>query len=185
MRADKTNGDIEIRLRKVAQLLDTLDPSPFREGRLAIGAEEYILGKVKDLPKNQPIRIVVYVPADEAARYPSSEISAVITSHFAYCTIAESKWIRELFRTGRRALLIGFATLSVCLFMAWHVSLNLPARPLTRILHESFVILGWVSMWKPVDIFLYEWLPLFRRRTLFNRLSVAEVVVRSSPANAS
>ena len=83
----------------------------------------------------------------------------------------ESEDLRELFRYGRKALLIGFVTLSVCLFLAWYVSYNLPTRPVTRLMQESFVILGWVSMWRPIEIFLYDWLPLARRRKLFQRLS--------------
>ena len=39
------------------------------------------------------------------------------------------------------------------------------------------MILGWVSMWRPIEIFLYYWLPHVRRRKLFDRLSDAAVVV--------
>ena len=101
-----------------------------------------------------------------------------MTQHFASSANAKSRKIRELFRTGRGAGLIGFATLATCLFLAWHVTENLPARPITRILQESFVILGWVSIWKPLEMFLYEWLPPDRRRRLFRRLAAAEVVIR-------
>lgn len=177
MRTEKRGGDIEIRLGAFSQFF-TLEPSPFREGRLTEEAEEYLLQRVKDLPKNEPIRLVIHLPVDEAARHSPSDIAAAVTGHFTTCAAAESKSIRELFRTGRRAALIGFATLSVCLFLAWHITNTLPARPITRILQESFVILGWVSMWKPIEMFLYDWLPPGRRRRLFRRLAAAEVIVR-------
>ena len=178
MRAEKTGGDIEIRLRDLSHLFIGPDPSPFREGNLTPEAEEYFLQKTKDLPKNQPVRIVIHLPADEAARHSPPDIAAAMTHHFASSANAESRKLRELFRTGRGAGLIGFATLATCLFLAWHVTENLPARPITRILQESFVILGWVSIWKPLEIFLYEWLPPDRRRRLFRRLAAAEVVIR-------
>ena len=107
-----------------------------------------------------------------------SDIAIAMTGHFVSSASAESKKIRELFRAGRGAGLIGFATLATCLLLAWHVTENLPARPITRIVQESFVILGWVSIWKPLEMFLYEWLPPDRRRRLFLRLAAAEVVVR-------
>ena len=178
VRAEKTGGDIEIRLRDLSQLFTDLDPSPFREGSLTTEAVEYLLLKAKELPEKQPVRIVIHLPAAEATERSAAGIAAAMTSHFASRANAESKKMSELFRAGRRAGLIGFATLATCLLLAWHVTENLPARPITRIVQESFVILGWVSIWKPLEMFLYEWLPPDRRRRLFLRLAAAEIVVR-------
>ncbi|UEM24639.1 hypothetical protein JL100_031015 (plasmid) [Skermanella mucosa] len=178
---ERTGGDIDIRLGRLSQLFTDVDPSPFREGTLTAEADEYLLLKAKELPANQRLRIVIHLPAAEAAGESgrsASDIAAAMTGHFAASANVESKRIRELFRAGRRAGLIGFATLATCLLLAWHVTENLPARPITRIVQESFVILGWVSIWKPLEMFLYEWLPPDRRRRLFQRLAAAEVVVR-------
>jgi hypothetical protein len=178
MQAEKAGGDIEIRLRNLSQILTDLDPSPFREGSLTTEAVEYLLLKAKELPEKQPVRIIIHLPAAEAAERSAANIAATMTSHFDWCAKVESKKISEVFRAGRRAGLIGFATLATCLLLAWHVTENLPARPITRIVQESFVILGWVSIWKPLEMFLYEWMPPDRRRRLFLRLAAAEVVVR-------
>jgi hypothetical protein len=37
------------------------------------------------------------------------------------------------------------------------------------------VIGGWVAMWRPLEIFLYDWWPILAERKLFDRLSVAPV----------
>jgi hypothetical protein len=179
MRTETANSAIEIRLRELGQLFNTFEASPFHEGIIAPEAEEYLLQRVKDLPKNQPVRIVLHLPAAEAAQHSPADIAAALASHFADRATAESKGIHELFRNGRRAALIGFVTLSICLFLAWHITNTMPARPITRILQESFVILGWVSMWKPIEMFLYDWLPPSRRQRLLERLAAAEVIVRS------
>jgi hypothetical protein len=34
-----------------------------------------------------------------------------------------------------------------------------------------------VALWRPAEIFLYEWLPIARRRALLARLARAEVTV--------
>ncbi|MGZ8396811.1 MAG: hypothetical protein ACXWVB_09250, partial [Rhodoplanes sp.] len=119
-RMEKSGGDIEIRLRAFSQLF-TLESPPFREESLVPEAEDYLLQRVKDLPKNQSVRIVIHLPAGEAAQHSPSHIAAVMTSHFVSGARAESKTISELFRVGRRAASIGFATWSVCLFLAWHI----------------------------------------------------------------
>jgi ABC-type spermidine/putrescine transport system permease subunit I len=104
----------------------------------------------------------------------------VIAAHFREAARTESQDISELFRSGRKALLIGLLILSLCLFLAWYFTYHVTQRPMTRLIQESFVILGWVSMWKPIEIFLYEWLPIARRRRLFLRISSANVTSRSS-----
>ncbi|MDW7554587.1 MULTISPECIES: hypothetical protein [Azospirillum] len=183
MLVEKKSGAIDVRLSHLSQLFESVDPSPFCEGRLTSGAEEYFLRRVKEQPLDQPVRIVIHLPAKEMTRSPPFDVAAALTEHFAACAAGESKRIREAIRTWRQAALIGFVVLSICLFLAWHISNNLPPRPMTRILQESFVILGWVSVWKPIETFLYELLPPGRQRRqhLLLRLSSAEVVVSGAP----
>jgi hypothetical protein len=37
------------------------------------------------------------------------------------------------------------------------------------------VIGGWVAMWRPLEIFLYDWWPIQAERKLFDRLSIMPV----------
>jgi hypothetical protein len=170
-----SNGTITVPLRDIAQLLDP-DPAPFRQGIVTPEAEDYILRAAKKLPENEPIRIVVDLPGGTEP-YAPADIADKISGHFRSAADEETRDVRELFRYGRKALLIGVLTLSACLFLAWYFYEKLPQRPITRLMQESFVILGWVSMWRPIEIFLYDWLPHVRRRKLFDRLSNAAVVV--------
>jgi hypothetical protein len=171
-----SNGTITVPLRDIAQLLDP-DPAPFRQGIVTPEAEDYILRAAKKLPGNEPIRIVVDLPGGTEP-YSSADIADKISKNFRSAAEEETRDVRELFRYGRKALLIGVLTLSACLFLAWFFYEKLPQRPITRLMQESFVILGWVSMWRPIEIFLYDWLPHVRRRKLFDRLSDAAVVVK-------
>lgn len=176
-------GDgIVIRLRSLSQLFTSLDPSPFREGELTTDAEEYLIRKVSELPDSQPVRIVIHLPAEDAMPRPPSDISTALTGHFARCAAIEAKKAREAFRAWRQGTGIGFVVLATCLFLAWHITNTFPARPVTRIFQESFVILGWVAMWKPIETLLYDLLPpaRHRRRHVLQRLSNAEVVVARS-----
>ena len=49
--------------------------------------------------------------------------------------------ISEMFLGGRKALLIGLFTLSLCMFLAWYFTYHVTQRPITRLIQESFVIL--------------------------------------------
>jgi hypothetical protein len=47
-----------------------------------------------------------------------------------------------------------------------------------HIVAEGLLIVGWVAMWGPLDIFLYGWWPIHGRCKLFDRLARLEVEMR-------
>ena len=170
-------GRIELKLRKVSQLFHTLDPSPFRDSDLALEAEEYIVDRALELPKAAPIEIVIHLPCDEFSQSSASDIADAIKGYFGLRIRDVSREMRELFKTGRFSLVVAVGVLSFCLLLAWGIGLRLKEGHVSHILQESFVIIGWVAIWHPSNIFLYSWPPLARRRKLFRRLSEAIVTV--------
>ena len=178
----EATGRIELKLSKVSQLFHTLDPSPFRESDLALEAEEYIVEWALELPKNAPIEIVIHLPWDEFSQPSASDVSRAVKSYFGLRSNGVSREMRELFKTGRLSLVVAIIILSSSLLLAWQIG-NLKEGPVYQILQESFVILGWVAIWKPSDIFLYSWPPLARRRKLFRRLAEATVTVDGEAPN--
>jgi hypothetical protein len=46
-----------------------------------------------------------------------------------------------------------------------------------RVLKESLLIGGWVAMWRPMQVFLYDWWPLVRRGRIYRSLGNAIVHV--------
>jgi len=55
------------------------------------------------------------------------------------------------------------------------------------IVREGLTICGWVAMWKPLEIYLYDWWPLLEERRRFDRLSRMRVRITSegSPTRSS
>ena len=45
------------------------------------------------------------------------------------------------------------------------------------VVSESLLIGGWVAMWKPLEVFLYEWWPIRAEARLYTRLSEMPVRV--------
>lgn len=52
--------------------------------------------------------------------------------------------------------------------------------PFAHLVQESFVIVGWVVIWRPVEIFLYDWIPLVRRRKLYRPLAASKATAVSA-----
>ena len=175
---------IEIRVNDVAQLFHTLDPFPFREKDLAGEAEDYIVDWAREMPGDRPIRIVIHVPDTEQQGKASGDLEEAFGRYFAGRAIVLQRDLNELFRVGRRSLLIGASILAACLLAAHLAAGFLVETTFRRLAEESFLILGWVANWRPLEIFLYDWWPLARRRDLYHRLSAAPVETKPYPLNA-
>jgi hypothetical protein len=171
-------ANIELRVEKIAQLFDTLDPLPFRDRDLDRDAEEFIVGWARELPTSAAIHITVHVPVSETGGEHARELGRAIASYFDSRAKAVSNDLKELFRVGRYSLAIGLVVLAMCVTASHFVAGVEPSVGLGRFLEESLIILGWVANWRPIEIFLYEWYPLVRRRSLFRRLAAAEVQLR-------
>jgi hypothetical protein len=178
-----TDEVIEVRVDDIAQLFHTLDPFPFRERDLDREAEEYIVGWARELDAHQPIKIVVHFPETEAQTKAARELGAAFGRYFSYRADGLQRDLNEMFRVGRRSFAIGVPILIVCLAFAHLAAGYLIETPFKRLVEESFLILGWVANWRPLEIFLYDWWPLARRRDLYRRLSAA--TVESKPYQAA
>ena len=175
------SNTIEIHLRTADQLFNLLDPSPFRERDLDEKAERYIVGYARELKTKGPFKIIVTLPQEACASPFAQHIPEAIHNYFAYRAGLLRQDRRELLRNGRRFLAIGLVVLALC-FLAIK-ALNLPPdpSPFQRLMEQSLLILGWVANWRPIEIFLYEWLPLYRQIKLYDRIAASETKLLPVP----
>lgn len=169
---------IELRVDNIAQLFHTLDPFPFRERDLDKEVEEFIVGWARELTTGRAITIVIHLPEASAQTKAARELEEALRGYFAHHADAVQREINELFRIGRRSLAIGASILIACLLLAHFAGGFLADSPFKRLVEESFLILGWVANWRPLEIFLYDWLPPARLRDLYRRLAAANVELR-------
>lgn len=174
----KENAVIEVRIRELAQLFNSFDPSPFYERDLDREAEEYIVGWARELPSDAPLRIIVHLPEEEARKVQERGLATTLANYFAERAAMQQRELNELFRVGRRYLLIGSLVLIVCLLGSQMARTHLGSGPMEAVVAESLILVGWVANWKPIETFLYDWWPFKRRRDLYRRLARATVDIR-------
>lgn len=177
------SATIELRLREVTQLFDTLDPSPFREQDLSRSAEEYIVESARELHTRTPSGVIIYL--DQPASQPDEEraVGDAIRTHFARRTRLLRRSLFQLLRRGLFSLAIAVAFLGVLLATAQLAGVVGAERGFGTVVRESLLIVGWVAMWRPLEIFLYDWWPIAGEQRLHDRLSRIEVrIVRASSA---
>jgi hypothetical protein len=175
---------IEIRVDQIAQLFDTLDPMPFHQKGLDRNAEDYIVGWARELPRELEIRILLHLPADEIRRHQVRAIEASLRNFFAYRAELTGRELKDLLRVGRQALAIGLLMLGLCFLTAQLVVTRASDGVFADLARESLLILGWVANWRPLEIFLYDWWPIVRRRDLYRRLAQTHVAFIEAPSTA-
>lgn len=173
---------IEIRVDAASQLFNTFDPFPFHERDLDRDAEEYIVGWAREMGHQEPLTIVVHLPPGEERSAAASGLQASLRRFFAYRADVLGRDLKEFFRIGRIALLVGLSVLSLCLAASQLLADWATTSYFHRLVSESLIIVGWVANWRPLEIFLYDWWPLWRRRNLYRRLAEATVTIKPNGA---
>ena len=169
---------IEMRLSRLAQLFNSLDPSPFHERDLDHDAEEYIIGSAEEIARQRPLRLVIHLPADQVPQSGPHDLGETIHNYFSYRAAHEERRLRTLFRDGRIALVTGLIFLLCCMVLR-ELAFSFEPGAVSDIVGEGMLIIGWVAMWRPLEIFLYEWVPIRRRCRILAKLVKMPVVVEA------
>ena len=175
---------IEVRIREVRQLFDAMDPSPFREKDLDPIAEEYIVESLKELPSRAPCTLVIHLDQPTGLPDEAILIAEAVRVHFARRAQVLQRDLRRLMRRGVISLVIGIAFLVAIFGIVRLVGQLLGESAVAVLSREGLIIVGWVAMWRPLEIFLYDWWPILGDKRIRERLSRVDVkVIPGRPRN--
>jgi hypothetical protein len=165
------SGVIEVHLADMNQIFNSIDPSPFQEKDLDRNAEEFIVSWARELPKERPLALLVQLDKPAVTAAVCDVLRDAVRTYFKNRSAQTKRRLSQLFRTGQTSLVIGLLFLAACLVAGdWLLRLY-PASHVVNIVREGLMIVGWVAMWRPLKIFLYDWWPIRSERRLYNRLS--------------
>lgn len=167
---------VEVRLDNLRQFFNSMDPSPFYERDLDPDAEHYIVSWAEEFPHAEPVALVLHVDAPEAAAQQVM-VEGAVHSHFSNQARLAGLEFRHLLRIGARSLVIGLGVLALCLALSGTLARD--GGTAGDIVRQSLLIGGWVAMWHPMQIYLYGWWPLLRRRRTYEKLAQMPVEIRS------
>jgi hypothetical protein len=176
-KAPTHTGTIKLRLRDVSQLFNSMDPSPFIEKDLDDEAVEFILDWAEEFPPDARLKLRVYLE-QWPEENPTELIRQAVHNYFTHRAEIADLEFRHLMRQGRTTLVIGLTFLAGCLATS-KAFLRGEAGTWAAVLRESLTIAGWVAMWRPMQIYLYDWWPLRRRGRIYTKLSHMTVEVIS------
>jgi hypothetical protein len=107
------------------------------------------------------------------ATQPSPDLIAQLRAWCECRVDANERIIRTTRRRGRRAMVFALSALAVALAVAWLVQTEAifgPPGAMRNLLGEAMVIAGWVAMWRPVEMLLFDNVPPNRDNAHLRRL---------------
>jgi hypothetical protein len=178
---------IEIRIAELRQLFNAIDPSPFRQRDLDPRAEEFIVEWARDLSMDKPWALVVHLDRPAGRPDEAAVLREAIHEYFGQRVVASRRKLRDLFRRGRISLVIALAFLTASIAIGEQAAGYVGENHVGEIIREGFLICGWVAMWRPLEVFLYDWWPIRAEGRLLQRLSSIPVRIEykeAAPADA-
>ena len=135
--------------------------------------EEFLIEEAEKLPRRNEINLLLQFEE----RQPSieSDIGESIHRHFTYSTQRTVLSVRTIFKLGWISLLTSIMFLILMFSIAFSITALLPDNAVMTTLRELFIILGWVALWRPADLLLYDWRSVRRRGKLLARLAQCKV----------
>ena len=172
---------IEIFVDRIEQLFNSMDPSPFHEKDLDHDAEEFIVSWAKEYPRRDPLTLIIHASQSAKGTTSPELVEQAVHNYFAYRGKLNRLEFRHLLKQGRTSLIIGLLFLALCLLLS-ELVVHEKSGAFSSLARESLTIAGWVAMWRPMQIFLYDWWPILRVGHIYEKLSHVPVELKQSRA---
>lgn len=168
---------IEVHVGELKQMFNAMDAAPFRDRDLDPNAVEFILDWSREVPATQPLALIVHLGREPVTAEAQSTLEQAAHEFFAHRAIGERRRLQRLFRLGRTSLLIGVAFLAAAITLGDLLADLFAGDGVGELLREGLLVGGSVALWRPLEIFLYDWWPIRDEAQLFDRLSEMPVRV--------
>lgn len=168
-----SSAAVNIYVRDLSQLFNSLDPSPFWDRDLDREAAQFIEEEFSE--KLAADTWNLYVHAHGGGTSPK-DLQTALENYYGRMASSSRRAIREHLWSSEWTLVAG-----VCVFL---LSMGLRSMlggllgTLPQILDEGLIILAWLALWRPAEMLLYGWVPLRRKQQLYDRLAGIRVFVR-------
>lgn len=164
---------IDLHIDSYEEFYNMLDPSPEERRDLNENTELYIKNAIEDLTveERKRAKIVLYMTS---SLYQNSQtrknMVAAVSANFAFRLHNEERKYDFAMIRGKRYLIRGLLFLVICLLISGLFPHVFSENDINLALAQSFVIIGWVALWKPVEFYLYD------RRDILDDLEILKTL---------
>ncbi len=164
----KQYDEVALELDNLQQFFAVPDPDPFDpQVRYASGLET-LVDELKPKALTKDVRTAITLPPDQLEPEAEQKLREAVERFCRHKIQQNQRELSSLRWEGFKALQDGVLFLGACLLLSTLFE-NVEFVPefLRRFLGEGFLIAGWVSLWHPIEVLLYEWWPYSRENRIY------------------
>ena len=160
------------------------DPEP--DSEMFVSGMDYLYSDIKTYSRHEKFKITIGLPQEKITEGLMDKTREKMKRYCRFKIEENEKELIALRHEGFNALRVGITALVVCLVLATALTLaaksgiNNILAALLAIVGQGFVIAGWVAMWHPAEILLYDWWPFRRDIRIYQQIVDADIVIRES-----
>lgn len=161
----QTDETVDLCLSDVHNMFQTPEVDPFQDENIEASGIDQLIDTMNARPNGlKPISaIAIHLPPSTISPELPARMKAAIGNYCnAQIRLAAQKK-REIWLEGRKALRIGLIFWAICLALSLvFEELIFKGNAFGRLFGEGFIIAGWVGLWRPAELLLYDWRPYSR-----------------------
>jgi hypothetical protein len=162
---DRTNGD--------APATDMFEDELYEPGI------DYLVSRLRGRRLTRHGQLVLVLPPVKVQPDLASMARRAIDRYCRYKILESKRTLNELLWIGLKALQVGVLFLASCLVLAAAIARsNVEPGTFGDIVTQGLTIIGWVSLWRPIEVFLYEWWPLWRAVRVYDYILRMDIVIQ-------
>lgn len=170
--------EITLNLDNIKQLFQQSEFDPFLSQNNYISGIDRIINELKSKPLSLKIKTTIILPENQISKNIERSTKEAIDR---YCDVKIKSIANELAflrDRGIKALRRGTIFLAICLLLStFFDGIEFLPEFLHQFLSEGFSIAGWVSLWYPIELLLYQCEPERQEKKIYETIKNMELII--------
>jgi hypothetical protein len=186
----KTNHpitEIALHLDQIGKFFSIPDPDPLAGNQIYETGIEFVYDQARASRVKNNLNLILYLPKDQLKNADEKVLKTGIVDYCKFQIYKLQNSLAMQKRQGRRTLWYGITILITCLLLSG-LGFYLTSIATTPLLYalgsfmfNGFMIIGWVSLWTPTSMLLFERWPDIISEITFKRIKEMTIEIRPEP----
>jgi hypothetical protein len=173
----ETENNITLHLNDIRDLFIAPDFDPFDPHSTEFAGLEILAEYLKPRDLDQPLKVTLYLPPEQITPDLPTKTREAVARYCQWRILKNGNEMKITRREGGRTLV--YALIICAIVFALYIALVLlnVSSTLLSIIGPTLVIVCWVVVWWPVETLLFNWLPNWRDKHIYQKLMETEMVI--------
>ncbi|MBU0461292.1 MAG: hypothetical protein KJ574_01765 [Nanoarchaeota archaeon] len=161
---------LEFAIKELDDFYDPLDPDSLHERDLNPAIVDRVLQEIIIFPHDAELRFLFHLPKKWKKHNVEKHLENAVRHTFKYNYLDVNIHLHRRMRKGKK-IFVAASVIFIGLVSTAKIIESMAADSFAWIvIAEGLYIGGWVSLWRPIETLLYDWLPLKEEKKRYARL---------------